>query len=283
MRHEYGHHIANHRSNAPWAAIDWGPKRWASASNVCAKVTRREAYPGDEGSNYALNPGEAWAETYRLLQERKAGITTSTWPIIAPSFYPNEAALRAAELDVVQPWTAPAHDPLDSSVRTGRRRRCGGYRSRHRWTVTTGSAPRCRTAATAEVALVGADRRTVVRRAQVGRPARQAAGRLDLRPALAVRPCDPEGRTGSRPRLGDDAVIRVASVLGIAALVAVGAVSASGSDAAAAAMVGSQHDVDRRASAPSPSRTRRRRGVARPLSRTVLRTRSRAIPSTGST
>jgi hypothetical protein len=27
--HEFGHHIANHRSNAPWSADSWGPKRWA--------------------------------------------------------------------------------------------------------------------------------------------------------------------------------------------------------------------------------------------------------------
>jgi hypothetical protein len=105
VRHEYGHHIANHRLNAPWAAIDWGPKRWSSAANVCAKVSRREAYPGDQGSNYARNPGEAWAETYRLMDERKVGITSATWPIVAPSFYPNEAALQAAEQDVLQPWT----------------------------------------------------------------------------------------------------------------------------------------------------------------------------------
>ena len=38
-RHEYGHHIANHRSNSPWDALDWGPKRWASVANVCARVT----------------------------------------------------------------------------------------------------------------------------------------------------------------------------------------------------------------------------------------------------
>ncbi len=27
------------------------------------------------------------------MDERKAGITTATWPIITPSFFPDEAAL----------------------------------------------------------------------------------------------------------------------------------------------------------------------------------------------
>jgi hypothetical protein len=106
IRHEYGHHIAYNRVNPPWVAVDWGPKNWASSTSVCARVSRQEAYPGDEGSNYALNPGEAWAETYRILQEQKAGITTGTWQIIAPSFYPTDASLAAASKDVLQPWTA---------------------------------------------------------------------------------------------------------------------------------------------------------------------------------
>lgn len=105
LRHEYGHHVAFHRVNDPWVAIEWGPKHWASSANVCARVERGEAFPGNEGSNYSRNPGEAWAETYRLMDERKDGITTATWQIIAPSFYPTEGALLAAERDVVEPWT----------------------------------------------------------------------------------------------------------------------------------------------------------------------------------
>ena len=165
VRHEYGHHIAFHRLNGPWMAVDWGPKRWASAANVCARVSRREAFPGDQGSNYARNPGEAWAETYRLMDERKAGIATATWPIISPSFYPNEAALQTAEQDVLQPWTAtstrlfsrvfgkksakvwwiPLSTPLDGTFRISA-------------TVPNGG--------TYDVALVGANRRTVLRRGQ---------------------------------------------------------------------------------------------------------------------
>lgn len=164
-RHEYGHHIALHRSNAPWAAIDWGPKRWASVANICARVTRKEAYPGNEGLNYARNPGEAWAEVFRLTDERKAGITTATWPIIAPSFYPDAPALEAAELDVVQPWTAP---------RATLFARVFGKKTARVWWIplSTPLDGDIRVSATVpglgvvDVALVAADRRTIVRRAQ---------------------------------------------------------------------------------------------------------------------
>ena len=105
VRHEYGHHVGFHRLNTPWPAIDWGPKTWASAASVCRKVLRREAFPGDDGRNYAQDPGEAWAEVYRVMDERKAGITTSSWRIVAESFYPSQAALVAAEQDVLRPWT----------------------------------------------------------------------------------------------------------------------------------------------------------------------------------
>jgi hypothetical protein len=106
VRHEYGHHIAFHRLNPPWQAIDWGPKNWASLENVCKRAADRTAYPGDEGDYYSLNPGEAWAETYRLLEERRAGVAGSGWRIIDSSFYPTDAALQAAERDALQPWTA---------------------------------------------------------------------------------------------------------------------------------------------------------------------------------
>ncbi len=106
VRHEYGHHIAMNRLNPPWRAIDWGPKYWASAAQVCARDARGEVHPGDEGQNYELNPGEAWAEIYRLMDERRAGIFTGGWQIVSQSFFPDDAALQAAERDVLQPWTA---------------------------------------------------------------------------------------------------------------------------------------------------------------------------------
>jgi hypothetical protein len=104
--HEYGHHVAFNRMDAPWLAVDWGPKRWATYEHVCTRAAAGTAYPGAEDANYALNPGEAWAETYRVLNETTAGLPM-TWPIVDPSFRPDPAALAAARGDVLDPWTEP--------------------------------------------------------------------------------------------------------------------------------------------------------------------------------
>lgn len=165
LRHEYGHHVGFHRTNAPWRAIDWGPKNWASVAGVCPRVSRGEAFPGGGGRNYAQNPGEAWAEVYRLMDERKAGITTARWDIIARSFYPNEAALAAAERDVLTPW-------IENAVAV--HRRAFGTKAKRVWWIPlatpldgqlTLSATRPSNG-TQELALVAANRKRVIRRAQ---------------------------------------------------------------------------------------------------------------------
>jgi hypothetical protein len=104
--HEYGHHVAYNRLNPPWAAVDWGTKRWATHERVCPRAAAGTAYPGDEGDDYMLNPGEAFAETYRVLNETSAGLPP-TWPIVDPSFRPDAAALDAVRQDVLQPWAGP--------------------------------------------------------------------------------------------------------------------------------------------------------------------------------
>jgi hypothetical protein len=118
--HEYGHHVANNRINAPWRALDWGTKRWASHMNVCTRAAGGRAFPGDEGSAYELNPGEAFAESYRVLNERERGIPF-TWPIVDPSFIPDEGALEALRQDVVTPWTGTTTRTIRARFSTGRR------------------------------------------------------------------------------------------------------------------------------------------------------------------
>lgn len=108
MRHEYGHHVAANRLNPPWAAIDWGTKRWASAADVCSRVAEQTAFPGDEGLYYSHNPGEAFAEAYRVLNEVRNGGRRFSWTLADPSFWPDERELDAIEEDVLRPWTPSA-------------------------------------------------------------------------------------------------------------------------------------------------------------------------------
>ena len=105
--HEYGHHIAANRSNAPWRALDWGTKRWATAMGICGRVAAGTAFPGDEDGYYTLNPGEAFAESYRVLVETNRTGEGDAWPIVDPSFEPTPEALAALREDVVHPWTGP--------------------------------------------------------------------------------------------------------------------------------------------------------------------------------
>lgn len=100
ITHEYGHHVAAHRSNAPLDALAFGPKRWASYELVCKNTLNGFLAPGNEGALYRANPGENWAETYaRLVYPQQpwtfSGLLT-----------PDAGALAAARADVARPWTA---------------------------------------------------------------------------------------------------------------------------------------------------------------------------------
>ena len=107
VAHEYGHHVAAHRNNAPWDAIDYGTKRWASYEQVCKRTASGELHPGAETvSEYETNPGEAYAETYRVLNERRLGLPETPWDIVTTSLYPDASALALVQQDVTQPWSA---------------------------------------------------------------------------------------------------------------------------------------------------------------------------------
>jgi hypothetical protein len=109
IAHEYGHHIAAHRSNAPLAALDFGPKRWASYELVCSNTLDGKLAPGDQGVNYLSNPGEAWAEAYARLVFPNEGWRFT--PILAPS----KGSALAAMADVAQPWTKRVSQAFDGS------------------------------------------------------------------------------------------------------------------------------------------------------------------------
>jgi hypothetical protein len=128
LTHEYGHHVAANRINPPWRALDWGTKRWASYEEVCSLTKAGSLYPGAEDAvQYTLNPGEGFAESYRVLNERRAGLVEPPWDIVDESLIPNDTALALLERDVVDPWTQPATASFSGTFpRTGAPRRIFG-------------------------------------------------------------------------------------------------------------------------------------------------------------
>lgn len=104
LAHEYGHHVAQHREvPKPFpAAIDWGPERWSSYEHVCQGRRAGALFPGNEGTHYYEDPGEAWAESFAHYRFPEAPVK---WEWI-PSLKPNATAFRAIREDTLHPWPA---------------------------------------------------------------------------------------------------------------------------------------------------------------------------------
>jgi hypothetical protein len=128
ITHEYGHHVASHRSNAPWPAVAWGTKRWSSYLDVCARARKHELFPGAEiPLEYQFNPGEVFAEDYRVLNEQRLGLPVAPWQVVDSSLQPDAQALTLLQQDVLDPWTTNRATQISgrftargSSVRTYR-------------------------------------------------------------------------------------------------------------------------------------------------------------------
>src|SRR5262245_27024895 len=104
LLHEYGHHVANSRRNPPFVSVDYGPKRWASYENVCALTRRGQLHPGAESfPEYTLNPGEGWAEAYRVVNEGRLGLPQEDI-VVSSRFQPNARAASLVTQDVLNPW-----------------------------------------------------------------------------------------------------------------------------------------------------------------------------------
>jgi hypothetical protein len=117
VAHEYGHHIARNRVNPPWNALSYGTKRWASRIGVCTRTATGTLFPGGAGFRYRLDPGEGFAEAYRVLNELRAGTPESPWEIVDASLHPDPLALAALERDVLDPWTTPTSGTRSGSFR----------------------------------------------------------------------------------------------------------------------------------------------------------------------
>jgi hypothetical protein len=113
LAHEYGHHVAQHRELPfPFAsAINWGTERWASVEGVCRGRRLGKLFPGDEGSHYYEDPGEAFAETFAHLRFPEMAVR---WRYLG-ALRPTAASLRAVEEDTLSPWQGRT-----SLVRSGR-------------------------------------------------------------------------------------------------------------------------------------------------------------------
>jgi len=105
--HEYGHHVASTRLNTPFSGGAYGTKRWSSYLNICARAHTGEVFPGAEDErHYMLNPGEGFAEAYRVLNQHRLGLPEDPWEIVSGAFYPDATALALLEQDVLRPWAA---------------------------------------------------------------------------------------------------------------------------------------------------------------------------------
>jgi hypothetical protein len=102
LAHEYGHHVAEHRDMAPpfRSAIDWGTERWATVENVCRGRRAGKLFPGDEGSHYFEDPGEAFAEAFARYHFPEMRIA---WRY-SSSLRPSRASFRAIREDTLSPW-----------------------------------------------------------------------------------------------------------------------------------------------------------------------------------
>jgi hypothetical protein len=76
---------------------------------------------------YETNPGEGWAETYRVLNQRRLGVPESPWQIVSQALYPTSAALTAAAEDVLTPWTVDSTSSRTASVTRASRMRTYSY------------------------------------------------------------------------------------------------------------------------------------------------------------
>lgn len=111
ITHEYGHHVAENRNNAPWSALDRGTKRWSSYEGICRRIERRTIRP----SRYFQNPGEAFAEAFAFYHY--PDVYKWEWRIARP----DAGAFAAIYDDVTLPWSGRTptewSGSLDGTVR----------------------------------------------------------------------------------------------------------------------------------------------------------------------
>jgi len=101
IAHEYGHQIANHRRNPPFVpTVFYGTKRWNTYERVCPGTAAGRYFPGNGGSRYYDNPGEAFAEAYAFNRFPNTAVIWN-WD---ETLRPDAGAFAAIRADVRRPW-----------------------------------------------------------------------------------------------------------------------------------------------------------------------------------
>jgi hypothetical protein len=131
LAHEYGHHVAASRLNTPFGSGDYGTKRWSSYENVCARARAQQLFPGAEDSqDYMLNPREAFAESYRVLNEQRLGLPQEQWNVVSTALYPDATALALLQQDVTQPWAGNTTTTLRATLTAKRKAQAFSFATR---------------------------------------------------------------------------------------------------------------------------------------------------------
>lgn len=126
ITHEYGHHIAHYRSDAPFPALNYGAKYWSSYKFVCAGADSGLYFPGNQGTHYLDDPGEGFADSYAHLPEN--GFSNVPWQF-NDRLRPDAGAFAALRLDVLHPWQGPQRKVVAGSLDSQHRSRLTTFRT----------------------------------------------------------------------------------------------------------------------------------------------------------
>jgi hypothetical protein len=126
ITHEYGHHIANFRSNSPFPALNYGAKYWSSYEFVCAGADEGLYFPGNQGSHYLDDPGEGFADSYAHLPEN--GFSSVPWQFNT-RLRPDAGAFAALRRDVLDPWRGSQRRVVAGSLGSLHRSRVTSFRT----------------------------------------------------------------------------------------------------------------------------------------------------------
>ncbi|MFN8160260.1 MAG: hypothetical protein U0R52_04340 [Solirubrobacterales bacterium] len=119
IAHEYGHHVAQHRSNPPFLpTVYWGTKRWTTYMRVCQLTRQGHLFPGDEGVNYYRDPGEGFAESFAFQRFRRAPVRWAWTNLLKP----DADAFAAIREDTLNPWKGRTSVGYSGSLTAARAR-----------------------------------------------------------------------------------------------------------------------------------------------------------------